>query len=216
MPSESPITVVTGATGHIGANLVRELLRRGRRLRVLVERGAAEDTRAIDGLELERVVGDVRERESLRPLFAGADVVYHLAAVIALAGDRAGRLHDVNVAGAENVAELAREAGVRRMVHFSSIHAFDSAPAGEPIDEKRARALGARPGASRVRPLQGAGRGARACAGRARPGRRRRQPDRRRRALGLRAVALRPAAPLAPATRDAGADRGWLRLGGCA
>jgi dihydroflavonol-4-reductase len=142
MAVQGGITAVTGATGHIGANLVRELLRSGRRLRVLVERAAADDTRAIDGLEVERVVGDVRDRESLLPLLQGADVVYHLAAVIALAGDRAGRLHATNVIGAENVAELAREAGVRRMVHFSSIHAFSAEPAAEPIDEKRSRALG--------------------------------------------------------------------------
>src|SRR5690606_19233686 len=87
--------VVTGASGHLGANLVRTLLDRGEQVRVLVHRSSA----ALADIEarLERVEGSVCEPESLGPAFAGADRVYHLAGVISIDGDPDGRVHRVNV-----------------------------------------------------------------------------------------------------------------------
>jgi len=131
-------TVVTGATGHVGANLVRALLARGRRVRALVH----EESRALDGLDVEVVGGDVRDRDAVTRALAGADVVHHLAAVISIDGDQGGRVPAVNVGGARNVAEAALATGARRLVHYCSIHAFDQAPVDRPVDEARARALG--------------------------------------------------------------------------
>jgi dihydroflavonol-4-reductase len=128
--------VVTGASGHVGANLVRELLRRGRRVRALVRQ---EDPPALRGLDVERVLGDARDSTSLRRAFAGAEVVYHLAAVISITGDQGGLVFETNVAGARNAAAAALECGARRMVHFCSVHAFDSSPLDETLDETRAR-----------------------------------------------------------------------------
>jgi dihydroflavonol-4-reductase len=127
--------VVTGATGHVGANLVRMLLERGDAVRVLVRDRVAP----IEGLELERIRGDVRDPDSLRRALAGADVVYHCAAVISIDGDRKGLVPAVNVGGARNVAEAALACGVRRMVHVSSVHAFESEPLDRPLDETRER-----------------------------------------------------------------------------
>jgi dihydroflavonol-4-reductase len=79
--------VVTGATGHVGSNLVRALVERGDQVKVLVR----ARTQPLAGLEVERVVGDVRDAASLRAAFAGAEVVYHLAAVISISGDPHGR-----------------------------------------------------------------------------------------------------------------------------
>lgn len=113
--------VVTGATGHVGSNLVRALLRQGDHVRVMV-RGPA---RSLDGLEVERVSGDVRDEASLRAAFEGAEIVYHLAAVISITGDPSGMVRAVNVDGTRRVAEAALAVGVRRLVHCSSVHAFD-------------------------------------------------------------------------------------------
>lgn len=126
--------VVTGASGHVGANLVRTLVARGDRVRVVVR----SRTTAIDGVEVERVTGDVRDPASLRAAFTGAEVVYHLAAVISITGDRQGLVRAVNVDGARNAAEAALAAGVRRFVHCSSVHAFDLYRRGAPttIDER--------------------------------------------------------------------------------
>jgi len=129
------LVALTGATGHVGANLVRLLVERGHRVRCLVRR----DVRALEGLDVERVAGDTRESATLPPLVDGAEVVFHLAAVISIAGDPRGEVAAVNVGGSRNVAAAARAAGVRRFVHCSSVHAFD-APPGRPFDETAPRA----------------------------------------------------------------------------
>lgn len=132
----SRLVVVTGSTGHLGANLVRALLTRGDRVRALVHGPA----RALDGLDVERMEGDVRDAASLRRAFAGAELVFHLAAHISVTGSQGGKVEAINVAGAANAAEAALAEGVRRLVHSSSVHAFDIHRDG-PLDES-----GPRPG----------------------------------------------------------------------
>ncbi len=112
---------VTGATGHVGSNLVRALIERGDQVRVLVRRHGD----SLAGLELERVPGDLGDVGALRRAFAGVEVVYHLAAKISISGDPQGQVRATNVDGVRRVAEAALAAGVRRMVHCSSVHAFD-------------------------------------------------------------------------------------------
>ena len=128
--------VVTGASGHVGANLVRALLERGETVRALIH----ESDVGVAGLDVEQVKADVREPESLRKAFEGADLVYHLAAIISIDGDKQGLVPAVNVRGARNVAEACLELGVRRLVHCSSIHAFDQEPLDQKLDETRSRA----------------------------------------------------------------------------
>ena len=113
------VTVVTGATGHIGANLVRALLASGRRVRCIVR----QDRTALAGLDVECVTGDVLDPASLRAAFGGASTVFHLAAIISIDGDRHGLVTSTNIDGARNAAEAALACGVRRLVHCSSIHA---------------------------------------------------------------------------------------------
>ena len=125
--------VVTGATGHVGANLVRALVAKGRPARSLVH----VNRQAIAGLDIETVQGDVCDLESLCRAFNGADVVYHLAASISLSMDDWPRLEAVNVIGTRNVVEACRRCGVRRLVHFSSIHAMVQEPMSTPVDESR-------------------------------------------------------------------------------
>jgi dihydroflavonol-4-reductase len=125
--------VITGATGHIGANLVRALMEKGRPTRSLVHLSTA----ALEGLNTELVRSDISDVESLCHAFRGADVVYHLAAYISLSMDDWPRLEAVNVNGTRNVIEACRRAGVRRLVHFSSIHALVQEPLSTPVDESR-------------------------------------------------------------------------------
>ena len=125
--------VVTGATGHVGANLVRQLVARGSSPRCLVH----VSSRAIDGLPVEMVPADVGDPASLYRAFQGADVVYHLAARISLSMDDWPSLESVNVAGTRNVVEACLRAGVGRLVHFSSIHALVQEPLSVPVDESR-------------------------------------------------------------------------------
>jgi dihydroflavonol-4-reductase len=127
------IVAVTGATGHIGANLVRALLKDGRQIRALVH----HDRRAIEGLDVEVVQGDVVDPYSLYRAFVGADVVYHLAASISLSMDSWPALEKVNVMGTRNVVDACLKSGVRRLIHFSSIHAILQEPLNTPVDEMR-------------------------------------------------------------------------------
>ena len=125
--------LVTGGAGFVGGNLVRALLAEGRRVRATV----LEDTRALDGLDVQRVVADTRDPARIREAMDGADVVFHTAAVISIDGDRGGAVPSTNVEGTRNVVAAALDAGVKRFVHFSSIHALEQRPFEHPIDEER-------------------------------------------------------------------------------
>jgi len=122
--------VVTGATGHIGANLVRALLENGEKVRVTVR----EDTRAVEGLEVERIRADVLDPDSLKATFRGARLVYNLAGHVSILED-ARRLQEVNVQGTRNVVEACLECKVKRLVHTCSIEALLRPGKPDPIDE---------------------------------------------------------------------------------
>jgi dihydroflavonol-4-reductase len=123
--------VVTGASGFVGAHLVRELLGRGVQVR------AADRARgpALEGLDIEFVEIDVLAPDGLRAAFADCETVFHLAAIISIVGDPTGMVWQVNVEGPRNAASVALEQQVRRFVHCSSVHAFDLEHCGPSLDE---------------------------------------------------------------------------------
>ena len=125
--------VVTGATGHVGNVLVRELLERGAPVRAMVLPG--EDSKSLAGLDVECVEGDVRNLDALRSAFAGASTVYHVAGLISILPGRTEALHAVNVVGTRNVVLACGECGVARMVYVSSAHALVEPPHGTAITE---------------------------------------------------------------------------------
>jgi len=127
------MVLVTGAAGHLGAALVRGLLEKGERVRAFVL--PEEDTSSLNGMPLDVVKGNVLDKDSLRSALAGIDVVYHLAGISSIMPGRNEAMRRVNVVGTGNVARLARECGVRRMVYVSSIHALARPPKGTPITE---------------------------------------------------------------------------------
>lgn len=122
--------VVTGAAGHAGANLVRALVAEDRPVRALVHL----DQKALEGLSVEVVSGDICDLDSLLKAFDGAEVVYHLAARISIGNDPWSLLQAVNITGTRNVVEACLRCGVRRLVHFSSIHTLVDTT-DIPIDE---------------------------------------------------------------------------------
>lgn len=125
------VVLVTGPAGLVGANLIRTLLARGQPVRALVH----HDKRALEGLDLDIVTGDVNDLDSLRRAFTGVDLVYHAAAHISILMSDWERLAAVNVVGTRNVVEACLQCGVRRLVHFSSIDALQHDPSGKPLDE---------------------------------------------------------------------------------
>ena len=131
---EFQTATVTGATGHLGNVLVRELLRRGKKVRALVEPG--DEARALGGLDVEVVRGNVLRPETLPPAFEGMDVAFHLAGVVSISSLDVELVRTVNVDGTRNVVEAARRAGVRRLVYTSSVHAFTEPGTGGVLTEQ--------------------------------------------------------------------------------
>ena len=125
--------LVTGANGLIGANLVRELIAQGTEVRAMTR--VASDARAIEGLVVERVTGDVLDAPAtLVPLCSGCDVVFHTAAQFTYAGGE-DELEHTAVTGTRNGVEAAALAGVRRVVVTSSSVVFGSSSTATVRDE---------------------------------------------------------------------------------
>ena len=129
------VRVITGASGQIGGVLTRALAGKygPRQVRAIFRkrRGTAAD------LDVAWVNGDILDKNSLIAAFAGAETVFHLAALVSIGTVRAQEFHRTNVLGTRNVVEAALECGVRRLVHVSSLHAYDQHPLDEVLDESR-------------------------------------------------------------------------------
>lgn len=111
---------VTGATGFLGGQLARLLAQEGATVKALarkIERAAY--IKDVFGVEV--VLGDITEPQRLRELMAGCEVVYHVAA--AIYGSESLQ-RQVNVAGTQNVMNAAADAGVRRVVHISTMAVY--------------------------------------------------------------------------------------------
>jgi dihydroflavonol-4-reductase len=131
------LAVVTGGAGYVGTNLACALRADGCDVRVVDLREPVRAAR--QGATWVRA--DVRDAAAMRAAFAGADIGYHLAAVISIVGGLRGLVESVNVEGVRSVAAAALDAGTPRLVHCSSVHAFDlAACAGRVADESAPRA----------------------------------------------------------------------------
>ena len=121
--SATPV-FVTGAAGHVGANLVRRLLDEGIRTRVLLRH--EENNAALEGLEVERVFGDLRDLNSVRRAVEGCQGVYHCAAKVStIEGNHAHRreIYECNVLGTRNMLQAARETEAGRVIVTGSFSA---------------------------------------------------------------------------------------------
>jgi len=125
--------VITGASGMVGGNLVRALLAQGKPVRALVH----HDRRSLDNLAVETISADLTNADSLHQAFAGAETVYHLASSISIRMDAWEEVERVNVEGTRNVVEACLQCGVRQLIYFSSIHAYQQAPLDQALDEDR-------------------------------------------------------------------------------
>jgi len=112
--------VVTGATGFVGREVVRRLVKSGYDVRALVR--PQSQTEDMEQLGVELAYGDVRDQESLRAAFEGASMVIHLAA--GLRGSE-GFILDSGITGTANVAAAARDTGVSRVIYTSSVSVYD-------------------------------------------------------------------------------------------
>lgn len=111
--------LVTGAAGFVGGNVVRELLQHKRTVRALVRRPEQRDTLEKQGVEV--VLGDLRDPEVLRKAVEGVQGIYHIAALFREANQPDSAYHAVNVEAVRSLLDAAQQAGVRRLVHCSTV-----------------------------------------------------------------------------------------------
>jgi len=137
------MTLVTGANGFTGSAVVRALLKRGRKVRAFIESGT--DERNLDGLDVEKVYGNLLDFSSLQAALENVDVLYHVAATFQFAADPAvdpdqykadcQMLYGNNLTGTTQILLAAQQAGVRKIVYTSTMACIGVAPGRQLSDE---------------------------------------------------------------------------------
>ena len=127
--------IVTGANGHLGSTIIRILQQNHQKVRWLV---LPNETGKLKG-DITYYQGDVRDIESIRPIFLhtwGDEViVIHTAGIIDISDEMTEAMYDVNVNGTKNVIALCQEYGVKRLVYVSSVHAIPEKNAFQVLQE---------------------------------------------------------------------------------
>ena len=129
--------IVTGANGHLGNTIIRMLRKRDEEVRGLLL--PSEERKNERGVTY--IKGDVRDKETLRPLFEGVGnreiLVIHTAGIIDIADRVSESMYQVNVGGTKNIVELCLEYHVKRLVYVSSVHAIPEKEGNQVIEEVR-------------------------------------------------------------------------------
>jgi dihydroflavonol-4-reductase len=127
------LAFVTGATGFVGSHVARALADQGADLRLLVRSNS--NTKNIQNLKADLVIGDLRDPVSLEKGIAGCDVVFHVAADYRLWVRDPDEMYRANVEGTQSILEAARKNGVRRIVYTSSVATMGFTSNGQPANE---------------------------------------------------------------------------------
>jgi dihydroflavonol-4-reductase len=127
-------TLVTGASGFIGSHLTRLLIQRGHQVRALVRPTSRSD--ALQGLSVDIVHGDLRDRRSLDAAVRGASWVFHVGADYRLWARNPREIYDSNVEGTRCLLDACRGAGVERLVYTSSVATLAAPRRGSLSDER--------------------------------------------------------------------------------
>lgn len=125
------IIVVTGASGHIGNNLCRELIKRGHQVRSLIH----TYDKSLEDLQVIKIHGDILDYNTVNKLIEGADYVFHTAAIISIGKNSKEKIFQVNIEGTRNVIQACILHKIKRLIHFSSIHALKNLSQELMLDE---------------------------------------------------------------------------------
>ncbi len=124
---------ITGGNGHIGNAVIEELIRRNYSIKALVH----SKSNFLESRNIETVKGSLHDKNSLLELMKDCDYLIHCAAVISINGDQNQLVQKINIEGLENVLKAAKKSNLKRIIHLSSIHAYDHLPMNEKMNETR-------------------------------------------------------------------------------
>lgn len=124
---------ITGGNGHIGNAIIEELLTRGYQIKALAHRKSDY----LKQLPIEIIHGSVLDKTALKSLIHDCDYLIHCAAIISISGDPDGKLKQINVEGLKNLLDVASEFSLKRIIHVSSVHAYQQIPVDEVLNEQR-------------------------------------------------------------------------------
>jgi dihydroflavonol-4-reductase len=127
------ICLVTGATGFVGSAVARKLIEAGHQVRVLAR--ATSDQRNLAGLPVEIAIGSLADPASLPAAVRGVEALFHVAADYRLWVPDEALMYRTNVDGTVALMEAALAAGVKRIVHTSSVATLGLLPGGADADE---------------------------------------------------------------------------------
>ncbi len=127
-------TLITGADGFLGNNVVRELIKRSYPVRVFLQPGSRQ--KSLERLDLDYVYGDLLDPDSIKNAVRGCEAIIHCAALTTVWPAHHTACGRVNVLGTRHLVRAAQEAGIDRMVHVSSASAFAPGTLEQPGDER--------------------------------------------------------------------------------
>lgn len=132
MISKQITIAITGATGHLATAVIPLLINQGYRVKALVYKRETK----FDFFSLETIKGSLFDQPSLNKLVMGCTAVIHCGGKISLNSNRDPSVYETNVNGTINIFNAAKQAGVKRFIYISSIHAFNQITAGEILNEE--------------------------------------------------------------------------------
>ena len=124
---------VTGASGMVGINVCKEILRNGDELNILIR----EDTSYLDGLSCNKFYGDLSDIDTLEKFCDKCDVIIHSAAMISIGFDAYEKVYEVNFVGTKNLLDASIKKKVKKFIFISTVNAYDKKPLDQNFDEKR-------------------------------------------------------------------------------
>lgn len=119
------ICIITGAAGHLGSTILRDLKDTDVQIRALI---LPNEKPLVTSSNISYYKGDVTDKESLRPLFLDIDptntYVIHMAAIISIDRKITPLIYNVNVGGTKNMVDLSVEYHIKKFIHVSSVHSI--------------------------------------------------------------------------------------------
>ena len=130
--------LVTGATGFLGAHLLKKLVEKGHQIRILKEESAPLDLikDLVENNNIEIIAGDIRKLETVRKAVKGCENVFHLVGIISYWSKFDSLQYDVNVKGTKNIVKACLENNTKRLVYVSSTTAVGTENKGKLATEE--------------------------------------------------------------------------------